>query len=124
HTGHVTYMEDARNLGSRLIIGLNTDKSVRKLKGPSRPIIHEKDRARVLAAMASVDMVILFDEDTPMNLINAVKPDILAKGADYTEDTVVGAAQVKAWGGQIALIPLVEGHSSSRIMDNIKTPKE
>ncbi|MBF0382143.1 MAG: D-glycero-beta-D-manno-heptose-7-phosphate kinase [Magnetococcales bacterium] len=124
HTGHVTYMEDARNLGSRLIIGLNTDKSVRKLKGPSRPIIHEKDRARVLAAMASVDMVILFDEETPLTLINSVRPDILAKGADYTEETVVGASQVKSWGGQVALIPLVEGHSSSRIMDNIKTPKE
>ncbi|MBF0194894.1 MAG: D-glycero-beta-D-manno-heptose 1-phosphate adenylyltransferase, partial [Magnetococcales bacterium] len=124
HTGHVTYMEDARNLGTKLIIGLNTDNSVRKLKGPSRPIIHEKDRARVLAAMASVDMVILFDEDTPMTLINAVRPDFLAKGADYTEETVVGATQVKSWGGQIALIPLVEGHSSSRIMDNIKTPKE
>ncbi|MBF0358829.1 MAG: D-glycero-beta-D-manno-heptose 1-phosphate adenylyltransferase, partial [Magnetococcales bacterium] len=124
HTGHVTYMEDARNLGSRLIIGLNTDSSVRKLKGPSRPIIHEKDRARVLAAMASVDMVILFDQDTPMTLINTIKPDILAKGADYTEATVVGAAQVKSWGGEVALIPLVEGHSSSRIVDNIKTPKE
>jgi D-beta-D-heptose 7-phosphate kinase / D-beta-D-heptose 1-phosphate adenosyltransferase len=124
HTGHVTYMEDARNLGSRLIIGLNTDYSVRKLKGPSRPIIHEKDRARVLAAMASVDMVILFDEETPMTLIKALKPDILAKGADYTEATVVGAAEVKSWGGQVALIPLVKGHSSSRIVDNIKTPKE
>ncbi|MBF0447956.1 MAG: bifunctional D-glycero-beta-D-manno-heptose-7-phosphate kinase/D-glycero-beta-D-manno-heptose 1-phosphate adenylyltransferase HldE [Magnetococcales bacterium] len=124
HTGHVTYMEDARNLGDRLIIGLNTDRSVRRLKGPSRPIIHEKDRARVLAAMASVDMVILFDEETPMNLINAIKPDILAKGADYTEATVVGAKEVKSWGGQIALIPLVQGHSSSRIVDNIKTPKE
>ena len=121
HTGHVTYMEDARNLGSRLIIGLNTDNSVRKLKGPSRPIIHEKDRARVLAAMASVDMVILFDQDTPMTLIKSIKPDILAKGADYTEETVVGAAEVKSWGGRVALIPLVQGHSSSNIVDNIKT---
>ncbi|MBF0455272.1 MAG: bifunctional D-glycero-beta-D-manno-heptose-7-phosphate kinase/D-glycero-beta-D-manno-heptose 1-phosphate adenylyltransferase HldE [Magnetococcales bacterium] len=123
HTGHVTYMEDARNLGTRLIIGLNTDQSVRKLKGPSRPIIHEKDRARVLAAMASVDMVILFDQETPMTLIKALKPDILAKGADYTEETVVGATEVKSWGGEVALIPLVQGHSSSRIVDNIKTPK-
>ena len=120
HTGHVTYMEDARNLGARLIIGLNTDRSVQALKGPSRPIIHEKDRARVLAAMASVDMVILFDQDTPMTLINSLKPDILAKGADYTEETVVGADEVKSWGGRVALIPLVEGHSSSRIVDNIR----
>ncbi len=120
HTGHVTYLEDARNLGSRLIIGLNTDKSVRKLKGPSRPIIHENDRARVLAAMASVDMVVLFDQDTPMTLIKSLKPDILAKGADYTEETVVGAAEVKSWGGQVALVPLVDGHSSSRIVDNIR----
>lgn len=124
HTGHVTYMEGARSLGTRLIIGLNTDRSVRALKGPARPIIHENDRARVLAAMASVDLVILFDEDTPMTLIKALKPDVLAKGADYTEESVVGAAEVKSWGGRVALVPLVSGHSSSRIVEHITNPKE
>lgn len=120
HAGHVTYLEGARNLGKRLVVGLNTDQSVRRLKGPSRPVIHEADRARVLAAMASVDMVILFDEETPLNLIQAIHPDVLAKGADYQEHEVVGAEEIKAWGGRVALVPLVEGRSSSRIFENIK----
>lgn len=120
HAGHVTYLEQARQLGKRLVVGLNTDRSVRLLKGPSRPIIHEADRARVLAAMASVDLVILFDEETPIKLIRTLKPDILAKGADYSENQVVGSEEVKQWGGRVALVPLVEGRSSSRIMAHIK----
>ncbi|MBF0401785.1 MAG: bifunctional D-glycero-beta-D-manno-heptose-7-phosphate kinase/D-glycero-beta-D-manno-heptose 1-phosphate adenylyltransferase HldE [Magnetococcales bacterium] len=120
HAGHVTYLEQARQLGKRLVVGLNTDRSVRLLKGSARPIIHEADRARVLAAMASVDLVLLFDEETPLELIRLLKPDILAKGADYSESQVVGGEEVKLWGGRVALVPLVEGRSSSRIMEHIK----
>ncbi|MEO5377834.1 MAG: D-glycero-beta-D-manno-heptose 1-phosphate adenylyltransferase [Magnetococcus sp. DMHC-6] len=120
HAGHVDYLEKARQLGSRLIVGLNTDRSIRALKGPTRPIICATDRARVLAALASVDMVILFDEDTPLKLITALRPHILAKGADYTEDQVVGGQEVKSWGGQVSLVPLVEGLSTSHIVDVIR----
>ena len=120
HAGHVTYLEQARHLGDRLVVGLNTDASVRALKGPTRPVIQQADRARVLAAMASVDLVVLFDEATPMNLIRALRPEILAKGADYTEDQVVGGEAVRSWGGRVALVPLVAGRSSSHIMEHIK----
>lgn len=121
HAGHVTYLEKARRLGHRLIVGLNTDHSVRTLKGPSRPVINENDRARILAAMASVDLVILFNENTPINLIKTLKPHILAKGADYSENQVVGHTEVKQWGGEVVLVPLLEGKSSSRIVELIKT---
>ncbi|HWT29083.1 MAG TPA: D-glycero-beta-D-manno-heptose-7-phosphate kinase, partial [Methylophilaceae bacterium] len=112
HAGHVTYLEAARKTGDRLILGLNTDRSVSALKGPTRPVIHEADRARVLAALEAVDAVILFDEDTPLQLIEAVKPDVIVKGSDYTEDQVVGGQQVRSWGGKIALIPIVPGRST------------
>jgi D-beta-D-heptose 7-phosphate kinase/D-beta-D-heptose 1-phosphate adenosyltransferase len=116
HVGHVTYLERARRYGHRLVVGLNTDRSVRALKGPSRPLIREDDRARVLAALASVDGVVLFDEDTPLALIEHLRPDVLAKGADYKEEEVVGAAQVKSWGGQVVLVPLVEDRSTTGII--------
>lgn len=119
HAGHVTYLEGARKLGDRLIIGLNTDRSVSALKGPSRPVIHEADRARVLAALESVDAVVLFDEDTPLDLIRAIKPDVLAKGSDYTEDQVVGGTDVKSWGGRVALVDLVPGRSTSKIIGKL-----
>ncbi len=119
HAGHVTYLEAAKKTGDRLILGLNTDSSVSALKGPTRPVIHEQDRARVLAALAAVDAVILFDEDTPINLINAIQPDIIAKGSDYTEAQVVGAKEVKSWGGKVALIDLVAGRSTSGILEKI-----
>jgi D-beta-D-heptose 7-phosphate kinase/D-beta-D-heptose 1-phosphate adenosyltransferase len=119
HAGHVTYLEHARKLGDRLVLGLNTDRSVSALKGPSRPVIHEQDRARVLAALESVDAVILFDEDTPLGLINAIRPDVLAKGSDYTEDQVVGGTEVKSWGGKIALVEIVPGRSTSNIIDKL-----
>ena len=119
HAGHVTYLEQARKLGDRLVLGLNTDRSVSALKGPSRPVIHEQDRARVLAALEAIDAVILFDEDTPLDLINAIKPDVLVKGDDYTEDQVVGAKEVKSWGGSIALVPVVPGRSSSNIIGKL-----
>lgn len=116
HAGHVTYLEGAKKRGDRLILGLNTDRSVSALKGPTRPVVNEKDRARVLAALESVDAVILFDEDTPLNLINAIQPNVIAKGSDYTADQVVGSKEVLSWGGEIALIDLVEGRSTTNLI--------
>lgn len=119
HAGHVACLEHARRLGERLIVGLNSDRSVRELKGPARPLICQEDRARVLAALAAVDAVVIFDDKTPMELIRTIRPDILAKGADYTADQVVGADFVKAHGGRTVLIPLVEGKSSSAIISAV-----
>ncbi len=119
HAGHVTYLEAAKKRGDKLILGLNTDRSVSAIKGPSRPVVHENDRARVLAALESVDAVILFDEDTPLNIINAIKPNIIAKGSDYSADQVVGGREVQSWGGEIALIDLVEGRSTSNIIQKM-----
>ncbi len=119
HAGHVIYLEAAKRTGDKLILGLNTDRSVRALKGSSRPVIHENDRARVLAALEAIDAVILFDEDTPINLINAVKPDVIVKGDDYTEEQVVGGKELKSWGGQVKLIPLVQGRSTSNILKKL-----
>lgn len=116
HAGHVTYLEAAKKRGDKLILGLNTDHSVSALKGPSRPVVNENDRARVLAALESVDAVILFDEDTPLNLINAIRPNVIAKGSDYTAEQVVGGKEVVSWGGEIALIDLVAGRSTSNII--------
>ncbi len=116
HAGHVAYLETARTLGARLVVGLNTDRSIRALKGPTRPVIHEEDRARVLAALESVDAVVLFDEDTPLDLIRTIRPDVLVKGDDYAEAQVVGAADVKAWGGRVVLIPVMPGRSTSGIL--------
>ena len=121
HAGHVTYLEAARKTGDRLVLGLNTDRSVSALKGPSRPVIHESDRARVLAALESIDAVILFDEDTPLELIRAVHPDVIVKGSDYTEEQVVGGDEVKAWGGKVALIDVVPGRSTSNIIQKLAT---
>ena len=116
HIGHIRLLEQARRKGDRLIVGLNSDDSVRRLKGPLRPIVAEQERARVLAALSSVDAVVVFDEDTPLRLIEAIRPDVLVKGGDYTEDTVVGAREVRAWGGRVELIPLVGNVSTSRLI--------
>jgi D-beta-D-heptose 7-phosphate kinase / D-beta-D-heptose 1-phosphate adenosyltransferase len=116
HAGHVTYLEAAKKRGDKLILGLNTDRSVSAIKGPTRPVVNENDRARVLAALESVDAVILFDEDTPINLITTIKPHVIAKGSDYSADQVVGGREVQSWGGEIALIDLVEGRSTSNII--------
>lgn len=121
HAGHVTYLEAAKKNGDKLILGLNTDRSVSVLKGPTRPVVHEGDRARVLAALASVDAVILFDEDTPLQLIDAIHPDVIVKGDDYTEEQVVGGKEVKSWGGSVKLIPLVQGRSTSNIIKKLGT---
>lgn len=121
HAGHVTYLEAAKRTGDKLILGLNTDRSVSAIKGPTRPVVHEGDRARVLAALASVDAVILFDEDTPLQLINSIRPDVIVKGDDYTEEQVVGGKEVKSWGGKVELIPLVQGRSTSNIIKKLGT---
>ena len=121
HAGHVTYLEAAKKRGDKLILGLNTDRSVSALKGPTRPVVNENDRARVLAALESVDAVILFDEDTPLNLINTLKPDVIAKGSDYTAEQVVGGKEVESWGGKIALIDLVAGRSTSNIIKKMNS---
>ena len=116
HVGHVTLLALARRQGDRLVVGLNTDRSVRALKGETRPVITQGDRARVLAGLASVDAVVLFDEDTPLRLIESLQPDVVVKGGDYDESQVVGADLVKSWGGRVVLIPLVEGRSTTGIL--------
>ncbi len=120
HVGHVTYLERARRYGRRLVVGLNTDVSVRRLKGPGRPLMGQEDRARVLAALAAVDAVVLFDQDTPSALIERLRPDVLAKGADYRKEEVVGAAEVESWGGRVVLVPLVEDRSTTDIIARMK----
>lgn len=116
HVGHISLLERARQQGDRLIIAINSDDSVRRLKGPGRPIIGEQERARVLAALSATDAVVVFDEGTPLELICQVRPDVLVKGGDYSEETVVGATDVRSWGGRVCLIPLVEGFSTSKLI--------
>ncbi len=116
HVGHITLMEDARRQGDRLIVAINSDASVSELKGPTRPVVSERDRGRVLAALAAVDAVIVFSEPTPLALICALKPDVIVKGGDYVEDTVVGAREVRSWGGMVKIVPIVEGFSTSRMI--------
>jgi D-beta-D-heptose 7-phosphate kinase / D-beta-D-heptose 1-phosphate adenosyltransferase len=116
HIGHIRLLEEARRKGDRLIVGLNSDESVRRLKGPLRPIVAESERAQVLAALSAVDAVVVFNEDTPLRLIEAIRPDVLVKGGDYTEDAVVGAREVRAWGGRVELIPLAGDISTTRLI--------
>jgi D-beta-D-heptose 7-phosphate kinase/D-beta-D-heptose 1-phosphate adenosyltransferase len=120
HRGHVEYLFAARALGDALVIGLNTDASVRRLKGPARPVNSEQDRAIVLAGLACVDAVCMFDEDTPAELIRALVPDVLVKGADYAPDQVVGRDIVEEAGGRLVLIPLVEGRSTTSMLNRLQ----
>lgn len=117
HMGHITLLETARRFGDRLVVALNSDRSVCDLKGPSRPIVGERERSRVLAALAVVDAVVIFDEPTPLNLILALRPDVLVKGGDYNFDTVVGARETRSWGGQVKIVPIVEGFSTTRLIE-------
>ena len=119
HYGHVCYLSEAKGLGHKLIIGLNSDASVRRLKGETRPINGQKERATLLATLGFVDAVVVFDEDTPEKLIEAVKPDFLVKGGDYTFETIVGADFVSSYGGKVITIPLVENFSSSLIIKRL-----
>jgi D-beta-D-heptose 7-phosphate kinase/D-beta-D-heptose 1-phosphate adenosyltransferase len=121
HAGHIELLTSAAAEGDRLIVGLNSDASVKRLKGPTRPIQTEADRARIVGALRAVDLVVLFEEDTPLALIDAICPDVLVKGADYTEDKVVGGDLVKSRGGRVALVPLVVGRSSTTIVERMRS---
>jgi D-beta-D-heptose 7-phosphate kinase/D-beta-D-heptose 1-phosphate adenosyltransferase len=119
HPGHVDILTAARAQGDALIVGVNTDESVRRLKGPKRPIRSEAERVYVLAGMEAVDCVVLFEHDTPLDLVLAMRPDVIAKGGDYTEDTIVGAGEVKEWGGKAVVIPLTPGQSTTSIVEKL-----
>jgi D-beta-D-heptose 7-phosphate kinase/D-beta-D-heptose 1-phosphate adenosyltransferase len=119
HAGHVKYLQKARGLGDLLILGLNSDASVRRLKGNKRPLINEEERAHILAALDCIDYVVIFDEDTPLELITALKPHILVKGGDYSVDDVVGKDVVEAYGGRVELVSLVDGKSTTNIIERI-----
>lgn len=119
HAGHVRYLQAARRAGDRLVVGVNSDASVRGIKGPKRPIVGQQDRVAVLGALSCVDFVVLFDEPDPGDLIRHLRPDVLVKGADWPEDQIVGAAFVKSNGGQVLRMPLVEGLSTTRIIETI-----
>jgi D-beta-D-heptose 7-phosphate kinase/D-beta-D-heptose 1-phosphate adenosyltransferase len=116
HVGHARLLRQAADFGDVLVVGLNSDESVRRLKGPTRPLNLESARAELLAALESVDVVSVFDDDTPLSLIEAIRPDVLVKGGDYRPEEVVGRAEVESWGGRLELIPLVEGHSTTNLV--------
>ncbi|MDT3739438.1 MAG: D-glycero-beta-D-manno-heptose 1-phosphate adenylyltransferase [Candidatus Kapabacteria bacterium] len=120
HAGHIAYLNDSKKLGDILVIGLNSDDSVKRLKGPSRPYNNINDRAVVLSALKPVDYVSVFEEDTPLELITAILPDILTKGGDYNPDNIVGADIVRAGGGKVVVINYVEGKSTTLIIDKLK----
>lgn len=123
HPGHVEVLERARALGGSLLVAVNADASVRRLgKGPERPVVGERDRMRVIAALGCVDCVILFDEDTPLRVIEALLPDVLVKGGDYRPETVVGADIVRAHGGRVEIIPLVPDRSTTRLVERLRVP--
>jgi D-glycero-beta-D-manno-heptose 1-phosphate adenylyltransferase len=120
HLGHVDYLEKARMLGDKLVVGLNSDNSVSRFKGPERPLQDQTSRARVLAAMQFVDRVVFFNEDTPLDLISELIPDILVKGSDYLTENIVGADVVQQAGGAVKTIDFVPGYSTTRIVEKIK----
>jgi D-beta-D-heptose 7-phosphate kinase/D-beta-D-heptose 1-phosphate adenosyltransferase len=124
HPGHIHLLHQSRDLGDRLIVGLNTDASVRRLKGNSRPIVAERDRAAIVSALGCVDLVVLFDEDTPLQLIQAIKPDILVKGEDYRLDQVVGRDAIESYGGRVCLVPLLQGYSTTQIAEKIASTQQ
>jgi D-beta-D-heptose 7-phosphate kinase/D-beta-D-heptose 1-phosphate adenosyltransferase len=119
HVGHITLLEQCRDFGDKVIIGLNSDASVQKLKGPSRPVVGETERARVLAALGSTDAVIIFDETTPLDLILSLRPDVLVKGGDYIASTIVGAEEVMSWGGRVEIVPTVDGVSTTNTIQKM-----
>jgi D-beta-D-heptose 7-phosphate kinase/D-beta-D-heptose 1-phosphate adenosyltransferase len=120
HPGHVDVLVGARRRGDALIVGVNGDASVKRLKGPTRPIRSAPERCYVLAALAAVDCVVVFEEDTPFELIRALRPDVLVKGGDYTEASIVGAADVRSWGGEVVVIPLTPGHSTTSTIERLR----
>lgn len=125
HTGHVTLLEAARAEGDALVVGVNSDASVRRLgKGADRPVVAEAERARVVAALASVDCVVVFDEDTPLALIRRIRPDVLVKGADYPRKDIVGGDDVEGWGGRVVRVPLVQDTSTTNLLAKLHPPRD
>lgn len=120
HPGHIDVLLGARRAGDALVVGLNSDASVRRIKGPARPIRNERDRAVVLAALSMVDAVVVFDQDTPLALIESLAPDVLVKGGDYTEATIVGADFVKSRGGRVVVVPTTPGQSTTSIVEKLR----
>lgn len=119
HPGHVDVLAAARAEGDALVVGVNSDESVRRLKGPTRPVRSDADRAFVIAALECVDCVVIFPDDTPLELITALRPDVLVKGGDYDESTIVGAREVKSWNGRVVVVPLTPGHSTTSIIEKL-----
>lgn len=120
HPGHVDVLVAARRKGDSLVVGLNSDASVRRLKGPERPVRSEAERAYVLAALEAVDVVVLFEQDTPLELVVALEPDVIVKGGDYDESTIVGAPEVRARGGDVVVVPLTPGQSTTSIIEKLR----
>jgi len=120
HPGHVDILLGARTQGDVLVVGINSDASVRRLKGPERPVRSAPERAYVLAALAMVDAVVAFEQDTPLDLILRLRPDVVVKGGDYTEDSIVGAREVRGWGGDVVVIPLTPGQSTTSIIERLR----
>jgi D-beta-D-heptose 7-phosphate kinase/D-beta-D-heptose 1-phosphate adenosyltransferase len=120
HHGHLAYLAEAASFGNILVVGVNSDASVKRLKGPERPLTHEQDRAFQIASLLVVDAVCIFDEDTPLELIKTIQPQVLAKGGDYSMDTIVGADFVQQNGGEVAIIPFVKGYSTTSTIERIK----
>jgi rfaE bifunctional protein nucleotidyltransferase chain/domain len=120
HVGHLRYLQHARSLGDALFVGLNSDRSVRQIKGSDRPLTVEAERAEILEALACVDGVVIFDEDTPHNLIKTLQPDVLVKGADWAEDAIVGRDIVEARGGRVVRVTIEAGHSTTKIVEKIR----
>jgi D-beta-D-heptose 7-phosphate kinase/D-beta-D-heptose 1-phosphate adenosyltransferase len=120
HPGHVDVLVGARLRGDALVVGVNSDASVKRLKGPTRPVRSAPERCYVLAALEAVDAVVVFEEDTPFELIGALRPDVLVKGGDYTESSIVGAREVRAWGGDVVVIPLTPGHSTTSTIERLR----
>ena len=120
HPGHVDALVGARRCGDALIVGVNGDESVRRLKGPERPIRTSAERCYVLAGLQAVDCVVVFNEDTPLALINALRPDVLVKGGDYDEASIVGAREVRGWGGDVVIIPITPGHSTTETIERLR----
>ena len=120
HPGHIDVLLAARRAGDALVVAVNSDESVRRLKGPTRPVRAEAERLYVLAALEMVDAVVLFEQDTPLELIRALEPDVLVKGGDYSVATVVGASEVRAWGGEVVIVPLTPGQSTTSIVEKLR----
>lgn len=119
HRGHIEYLYSARSLGDRLLVAINTDSSVKRIKGDNRPLVNQDDRAAIVASLEMVDAVILFDDDTPRKIIRCLAPDVLVKGGDYSVEQVVGAEEVEKYGGRVCIVPIVSGYSTTILKDKI-----